>query len=187
MSNSLWPHGLQHAMLPCPSLPPWVCWNSYPLCRWCHPTTSSSVTLFSSPQSFPVSEPFPMSRFFASGGQSIGASASALVLPRDIRDWFPLGLTVLNSLLSKGLSRVFSSTTVWKHQFFSAQSSLWSNSHPYMTTGKTIALTRQTFVSKVLSLFLNTLSMFFIAFLSRSKCLLISWPQSPQWFWSPRR
>ena len=176
VSNTWRPHGLQHTMFPCPSLPPWVCWNSYPLCRWCHPTTSSSVTLFSSPQSFPVSEPFPMSRFFASGGQSIGASASALVLPRDIRDWFPLGLTVLNSLLSKGLSRVFSSTTVWKHHFFETQRSLWSNSHisTWLTTGKTVVLIVWTFVGKVMSLHFNILSRFVIAILPRSRHLLIS-------------
>ena len=138
-------------------------------------------------QSFPPSGSFPVSWLFPSGGQRIRDSALASILPMNVQGWFHLGLTGLISLQSKGLSRVFSSATVWKHQFFSAQSSLWSNSHPYMTTGKTIALTRQTFVSKVLSLFLNTLSMFFIAFLSRSKCLLISWPQSPQWFWSPRR
>ena len=106
----------------------WVCSNSYLLSRWYHPTISSSVTLFSSClQSFPASGSFPMSQFFASGGQSIGASAS--VLPINIQDWFPLGLTGLISLQSKGLWRVFSNTTVQKHQFFSAQLSLCSNSH----------------------------------------------------------
>ena len=110
-----------------------------------------SVVPFSSClQSFPASGALPMSQFFASGGQSIGASGSASVLPMNIRDWFPLGWTGWISLKSKGLSRVFSNTTVQKHQFFSTQLSLQSNSHPYMTTGKTIALTRWIFVSKVM-------------------------------------
>ena len=108
MSDSLRPHGLQHTRLPCPSLPPRVCSNSSPLSRWCHPTISSFVTPFSScPQSFPASGSFQMSPFFASGGQSIGASASALVLPVNIQGWFPSGLTDLMPLLSKGLSRVW--------------------------------------------------------------------------------
>ena len=128
VSDSLWPHGLQHSRLPSPSLSPRVCSNSGPLSQWCHPTTSSSVVPFSSRlQSFPAS--FPISRLFTSGGQSIGASASASVLPMNIQDWFPSGLTGLISLLSEGLSRVFSSTTVHKHQFFNAQPFLWSNSH----------------------------------------------------------
>ena len=101
-----------------------------PLSRWCHPTISSSVIPFSScPQSFAASESFPMSWLFTSDGQSIGVSASALVLPINIQDWFPLGWTGRISLQSKGLSRVFSNTTVQKHQFFGAQPSLWSNSH----------------------------------------------------------
>ena len=127
---TLWVHGLQHALLPCPSLPPRVCSNSRPLSRWCHPTISPSVAPFSSyPQSFPALGSFPMSWLFAWGGQSIGASASASVLPMNTQAWFPLGLTDLISLLSKGHLRVFSTTTVWKHQFFGAQPSLWSNSH----------------------------------------------------------
>ena len=120
MSDSLWPHGLLHARLHCPLPTPGACLNSCPLSRWCHPTISSSVAPFSScPQSFPGSRSFPMNGLFASGGQSIRASASASVLPMNIQGWFPLGLIGLISLLSKGLSRVFSSTTVWKHQFFS--------------------------------------------------------------------
>ena len=112
------PHGLQHARLPFPSPSPRAC---CPLSRWCHLIISSSVVPFSSYlQSFPASGSFPMSWLFASGGQSIGASASALVLPMNIQGWFPFGLTGLISLLSKGLSRVFSNTTVWKHQFFGA-------------------------------------------------------------------
>ena len=130
MSDSLWPHGLQYTRLPCPSLSFGACSNSCPLSWWCHSTISSSVVPFSPYlQSFPASGSFLMSQLFASGGQSVGASASALVLPMNIQDWFPLGLTSLISLLSKGLSRVFSNTTVWKHQFFSAQPPLRSNSH----------------------------------------------------------
>ena len=118
MSDSLWSHGLQHAWLPCPSLFLGICSQSCPLIWWCHPTISSSVIPFSCLQSFPASGSFPMSQFFTSGGQSIGTSASASVLPMNIQGWFPLGLTGLISLLSKGLSRVSSRTTVWRHQFF---------------------------------------------------------------------
>ena len=129
MSDSLWCHGLQHARLPC-SLPTHrACSNSCPLSRWCYPNISFSIDPFACLQSFPASGSFPMSQFFTSGGQSTGVSASASVLPMNIQDWFPLGLTGLISLPSKGLSRVFSSTTVQKHQFFSAQLSLESNSH----------------------------------------------------------
>ena len=128
MSDSLRPHGLQHVRLPCPSLSPGVYPNSCPLSQWCHPAISSSVISFSSwPQSFPASGSFPVSWLFASGGQSIGASASTSVLPMNSQDWFPIGLTGLISWLSKGLSRVFSSTTVWKHQFFGALPSLLSS------------------------------------------------------------
>ena len=127
MSDSLGPHGLQHARLPCPSPTPVACSNSYPLSWWCHLTISSPV-VFSCLQSFPASGSFPMSWLFSSGGQSIfGASAS--VLPMYIQGWFLLGLTGLISLQSKGLSRIFASTTIQKHQFFGAQSSLWSNSY----------------------------------------------------------
>ena len=118
MSDSLRPHGLQHVRLPCPSPTPGVYPNSCPSSRWCHPTISSSVIPFSSClQSFPVSGSSPMSQFFASGGQSIGVSASASVLPMNIQDWFPLGWTGWISLPSKGFSRVFSNITVQKHQF----------------------------------------------------------------------
>ena len=129
MSNSLWPHGLQHTRLPCPSPSSIVCSNSCPLRQWCYPTISCSVSPFSYLQSFPASGSFPMSCLFASGGQSIGDSASASVLPMNIQGRFPLGLTGLISLQSKGHSRVFSNTTVQKHQFFGTQPSLWSNSH----------------------------------------------------------
>ena len=125
MSDSLQPHGLHHARPPCLSPTPGVYSNSCPFSRWCHPTTSSSVNLFSSHlQSFPASGSFPMNRFFAWGGQSIGVSASASVLPMNIQDWSPLGWTGWISLQSKGLSRVFSNITVQKHQFFGPQLSL---------------------------------------------------------------
>ena len=130
VSDSLRPHGLQHARLLCPSPTPRACSNLCPSSQWCHPSISSSVVPFSSHlQFFPASGSFLVSQFFASGGQSIGVSVSTLVLPMHIQDWFPLGLTGLISLLSKGLSRVFSNTTVQKYQFFSTQLSLWSNSH----------------------------------------------------------
>ena len=130
MSNSLWPHEPQHARPPCPSPTPGVHPNPCPLSRWCHPTISSSVVPFSScPQSFPASGSFQMSQLFASGGQSIGVAASTSVLPINTQDWSPLGWTGWISLQSKGLSRVFSNTTVQKHQFFNAQLSSQSNSH----------------------------------------------------------
>ena len=122
---TLRPHGLQHARFPCPSPTPGACSNSCPSSQWCHPTISSSVIPFSSHlQSFPASGSLPMSQFFTSGGQSIRVSASALVLPMNIQDWFPLGLTGLISLWSKGLSRVVSNTKVQKHQLFGTQFSL---------------------------------------------------------------
>ena len=125
LSDSLWPHGLQHTGLPCPSLVPGVCSNSCPLSQWCHPTISSSVVPFSSHlQSFPASGSFKMSQLFTSGGQSIRISASASVLPMNIQHWFPLEWTGWISLQSKGVSRVFSNTTVQKHQFFTTQLSL---------------------------------------------------------------
>ena len=141
---------------------------------------SSSAALFSTcPQSFPASGSFPMSQLFASGGQSIGISASAPILPMNIQDWFPLGLTGLISLQSKGLSRVFSSTTVQKHQFSATRlldGPTLTSIHDYE---KTFVLTIQTFVSKVMSLLFNMLSRFVTAFFPRSKRLLISWLQSP--------
>ena len=177
VSDSLRPHELQHARPACPS--PGVYSNSHPSSQWCHPATSSSVIPFSSyPQSLPASGSFPMSQLFIWGGQIIGVSASASVLPMNTQDWFPLGWTGWISLQSKGLSRVFSNTTVQKHQFFGTQLSSQSNSHPYMTTGKTIALTRWTFVGKVMSLLFNMLSRLVITFLPKSKRLLISWRQS---------
>ena len=130
MSDSLQHHELQHARPPCPSPTPGVYPNPCPLSRWCHPTISSSVIPFSScPQCFPASGSFPMSQVFTWGGQSIGVSASTSVLPMNTQYWSPLGWTGWISLQSKGLSRVFPSTTVQKHQFFGAQLSLQSNSH----------------------------------------------------------
>ena len=178
LSDSLRPHESQHARPPCPSPALRVYWNSCPSSRWCHPAISSFVIPFSScPQSLPASGSFPTSQLFARGGQSTGVSASASVLPMNTQDWFPLGWIGCLSLQSKGLSRVFSSTTVQKHPFFGAQLSSQSNS--YMTTGKTIALTRWTFVGKVMSLLFNMLSSLVITFLPRSKRLLISWLLSP--------
>ena len=129
VSNSFRPHGWQHSRLSCPSSTSGACLNSYLSSQWFHPTISSSVIpFFSCLQSFPASGSFPMSQFFASGGQSIGISASASVFPVNIQDWFPLGWTGL-ILQSKGVSRVFFNTAVQKHQFFGTQLSLWSNSH----------------------------------------------------------
>ena len=157
MSDSLWPHELQHARLPCPSPTPGVYPNSCPLSRWCHPAISSCDVPFSScPQSLPASESFPMSQLFTSGGQSIGVSALASVLPMNTQDWSPLEWTGWISLQSKGLSRVFSNNTVQKHQFFGAQflhSPTLTSIHDYWK--KTIALTRQTFFDKVMSLLFN--------------------------------
>ena len=130
MSDSLRPHEPQPSRPPCPSPNPRVHPNPCPLCRWCHPTISSSVvSFFSCPQPFPASESFPMSQLFAWDSQSTGVSALASVLPKNIQGWSPLEWTGWISLQSKGLSRVFSNTTVQKHQFFSAQLSSQSNSH----------------------------------------------------------
>ena len=156
---TLQPHESQHARPPCPSPTPGVHPNSCPFSQWCHSMISSSVVPFSSRlQSFPASGTFQMSQFFASGGQSIGVSASASVLPMNTQNW-SLGWTGWISLQSKRLSRVFSNTTVQKHQFFSFFFFLRCSafftvqlSHPHMTTGKNIALTRLTFVGKVMSL-----------------------------------
>ena len=125
----LWPHESQHASPPCPSLTPRVHSNSCPSRRWCHSAISSSVPISPCPQYLTASRAFPLSQIFAWGGQSIGASASTSVLPMNIQDWFPIGWSGLISLRPKGLSRVFSNTTVQKHQFFNAQPSLWYNSH----------------------------------------------------------
>ena len=184
VSDSLQPHESQHARPPCPSPSPRVHSNSRPLSRWCHPTISSSVVPLSScPQSFPASGSFQMSQLFAWGGQRIGVSASTSVLPMNTQDWSPLGWIVWISLQSKGLS--LQSKQLLRHH--SSKASILQHSaffivqlsHPYMTTGKTIALTRRTLVGKVMSLLLNILSRLLVTFLSRSKRLLISWLQSP--------
>ena len=154
MADSLRPHGLQHARPPCPSPTPRAYSNSCPLTWWCHPTIAFSVVpFFVHLQSLPASVSFQMSQFFTSGGQSIRVLASASPLPMNIQDWSPLGWTGWISLQFKGLLRVFSNITIQKHQFFGAQLSLVQLSHPYMTTGKNIALTRWTFVGKVMFLF----------------------------------
>ena len=175
MSDSLWPHRLQHARPPCPSPTPRVYSDSCPLSWWCHPTISSSVIPFSSClPSFPASGSFQMSQLFMSGGQSIRVSVAPSVLPINIQNWFSLGWI---SLQSKGLSGAFP-TTQFKSINSLVLSFLYSQlSHAYMTTGKTIALTRRTFVGKVMSLLLNMLSRLDITFLPRSKRLLISWLQ----------
>ena len=171
VSDSFRPHGLQHARPPSPSLSPWAGSNSCPSSQWCHPTISSSVTLFY-PQTFSASGSFPMSQLFEAGGWSIGASASASALSMKalrIDFWFDLLREIKES---KGVSRVFSSTTFQKHHFFSLLYGTGLTS--IHATGKNIALTRRTFVGKVILLLFNMLSRFIIAFLPRSKCLLIS-------------
>ena len=179
VSHSLRPHELQHARPPCPSPTPGVHSDSRPSSRWSLPAISSSVIPFSScPQSLPASESFPMSHLFTWGGQSTGVSALASFLPKNTQGWAPLEWTGWISLQSKGLSRVFSNTTVQKHQFFGAQPSSQSNSHIH-DHWKNHSLTRRMFVGKVMSLLFNMLSRLVIAFLPRSKRLLISWLQSP--------
>ena len=166
MSDSLWPHRLQHARLPCPSLSLGVCSNSCSLSQWCHPNVSSCIVHFSSClQSFPASGSLPMSQIFRSGGQSTGDSALASVLPMNIQGWFPLGLNGFISFLSKELSRVFSKTTVQKHQLFGAQLSLCSNStsvHDYWKH-QSFGFYMDLLLAKW-CLFFNTMSRFIIAF-----------------------
>ena len=180
MSNSSRPHGLQHARLPCPLPTPGAYSNSCPSSWWCHPIISSSVApFFSRLQSFPALGSLLMSQFFASGSQSIGTSTSAWVLPMNIQNLFPLGWIARISAVQgtlKSLLQYHSSKTsfLWHSNFFIVQLS-----HPYMTTGKTIALTRWTFVCEVMSLIFNMLSRLIIAFILRCKTLLISWLQSP--------
>ena len=160
ISDSLRSHESQHARPPCPSPTAGVYPNSCPSSRWCHPAISSSVVPFSScPQSLPISGSFLMSQLFSWGGQSIGVSVSASVLPMNTQDWPPLTWTGWISLQSKGLSRVFSNTTVQKASIFRCSAFFTVQvSHPYMTTRKTIALTRWTFVGRVMSLLFNMLS-----------------------------
>ena len=177
MSNSFWPYGLQQARPLCPSPSPKVCPSSCPLHQWCHPATSSSDALFSfCPWSFPASGTYPVNQLFESYDQNTRVSGPASVLPESIHswlnpetDWFEL-LAVPGTLQHHSLK----ASILWHSAFFMVQLS-----QPYMTTGKTIALTIQIFVSRVMSLLFNTLSRFVIAFLPRGKCLLISWLQSP--------
>ena len=170
VSNSLRPQGLQQTRLTCPSPSHGACSNSCPSSQWCHPAIWSSVIPFSCLQSFPGSRSFPMSWLFPTGGQSSGASAAASVLPMNIQDWFPLGLTSLisNSRTLKSLLQHHNSkaSILLCSAFFMVQLS-----HPYVTTGKTIALTRWIFVSKVIYLLFNMLSRFVIVFLPRGKRL----------------
>ena len=161
----------------CPSPTLGVHPNPCPLSRWCHPTTSSSVSLFSPcPQSFPASGAFPIG--FSHQVARYWSFNFSISPSNEYSGMISFRITGLTSLLPKGLSRVFSSTTVQKHQFFSTQPSLWSNSHLYTTTGKATAFTMWTFAGKVMFLLLNTLSRSVIVFLPRGKCLLISWLQS---------
>ena len=174
-------HGLQQIRPPCPSPVPAVYSNSCPLSRWCHATISSSLSPFSSHHNHSQHQGL-LKRVSSShevatwGGQSIGVSASASVLPMNVQDWFPLGWTGWISLKSKSLLQHCSSkaSILWCLAFFIVQ-----HSHPYMTTGKTIALTRWTFVGKVMYLPFNMLSRLVITFLPRSKHLFISWMKSP--------
>ena len=188
VSDSLWHHGLQHVRLPCPSPVPGPCSNSCPLSRWCHPTILSSVaplllvpSILPSIRVFSNKSVIPVSQFFASGGQNIATSVSASVLPMNSQDWFPLGLTGLISLEEhKSLLQHHSSkaSILQRSAFFMVQFS-----HPYMTTLKAVALTRWAFVDKVMSLLFIMLSRFVIAFLPRSKCLLIhGCSHHLQWF-----
>ena len=177
VSDSLQPHGLQHTRPPCPSPSSEICPSSHPLHWWCHADISFSDTLFSfCPQCFPASRSFPICQLFSSDDQNTEASsASASVLPTSIQGWFLLRLTGLISLLSKGLSGVFSSTTVQRHQFFGILPFFTVQlSKPYVTTGKNLALIIQTFVGRVMSPLFNTLSRFVIVFQPKSKCFLIS-------------
>ena len=175
------PHELQHARPPCSSPTPGVHSDSHPSSQWCHPAISPSVIPFCScPQSLPASESFPMNQLFAWGGQSFGVSALASFLPKNTQGWSPLEWTGWISLQSKGPLRSLlqhhssKASILWSSAFFTVQLS-----YPYMTTGKTTALTRRTFVGKVMSLLFNMLSRWVITFLPRSKRFLISWLQSP--------
>ena len=180
MSHSLWPHGLQHTRLPCPSPTPGACSNSCPSSQWCHPTISSSVIPFSYLQSFPASRTFPMSQFIASDGQSIRVFSFNISLSNKYSglisftmDW--LDLLAVQETLKSLLQHYSSKASILQHSaFFVVQFS-----HAYVTTGKTIALTTWTFVGKEMSLLFNMLSRFVKAFLPRSNHLLISWLQSP--------
>jgi len=183
---TLWPHESQHARPPCPSPTPGVHSDSRPSSQWCHPAISSSVVpFFSCPQSLPALESYPMSQLFAWGGQSTRVSALASFLPKKSQGWSPSEWTGWISLQSKGLSSLLQhhsskASILRRSAFFTVQLS-----HPYMTTGKTITLTRQTFVGKVMSLLSNMLSRLVITFLPRSR--LFEFHGHLQWFWSPKK
>ena len=183
-SNSLWPHGLQHTRPPCPSPAPGACSNSCPSSRWCHPTISSFVVPFSRIQSFPAPGSFSMSQFFPSGGQSTGVSASVLpmILISFRMDW--LDFLAVQGTLKSLLQHHSSKVSIFQCSAFYILQLL----HPYMTTGKTTALTRWTFADKVMSLLFNVLSRLVTGFLPRSKRLLIhGCSHHSQWFWSPKK
>ena len=181
MSSSLWPHESQHARPPCPSPSPGVHSDSRPLSQWCHPAISSTVIPFSScPQSLPASESFPMSQHFAWGDQKYWSFSFSIIPSKGIpglisfrMDWLDF-LAVQGAFKSLLQHHSLKASILWCSAFFTVQLS-----HPYMTTGKTIALTRRTFVGKVMSLLLNILSRLVITFLPRSESLVISWLQSP--------
>ena len=179
MSDSLWSHESQHTRPHCPSPTPGVHSDARSSSQWCHPAISSSVVSFSCPQSLPASESFPVSQLFAWGGQSTGGSALSIIPSKEIpgmisfrMNWLDL-LAVQGTLKSLPQHHSSKASILWRSAFFTAQLS-----HPYMTTGNTIALTRRTLVGKVMSLLLNILSRLVITFLPRSKHLLISWLQS---------
>ena len=183
MSFSLQPHRMQYARLPCPSPSPRACSNSFPLSQWQHPTILSSIFPFSSHlQSFPTSGSFHMSQFFTSGGQTTGVSASVSLCPKNTQGWSPSDLLAVQVTLRSLLQHHSSEASILHGSaYFIVQLS-----HPYMITGKTIALTRWTLVGKVMSLLLNMLYRLVITFLPKSKRLLISWLQSPSAvIWSP--
>ena len=189
VSDSLQPHEPQHARPPCPSPTPRVHPNPCPLSWWCHPTISSSVIPFSScPQSFPASGSFPLSPLFPWGGQSIGVSASTSVLPINTQDWSLLGCLIASPCSPRdsqesARTTEFKSINLRHSAFFIVQLS-----HPYITTGKTIALTKWTFFHKLMSLFFNLLSRLVISFLPRSKCLWIfGFSHHLQWFGRPEK
>ena len=188
MSDYLQPHRLQHVRLPCPSPSPRVCSNSCALSQWYSLTISASAALFFCFQSFPASGLFPMSRLFALGGQNVGAPPSASILLVNIQGWFPSFRVDWFDLLDvrgtlKSLLHNSKLSVLWHSNFFMIQFS-----HLYMITGKTITLTIQTSVSRVMSLLFHMLSRFLIVSLPGSKSPLISWLQSPSaWFWSPRK
>ena len=174
MSDSVWPHGLQHTRPPCPSPTPGVHANSCPFSQWCHPAISSSVMPFSFPQSLPASGSFPMSQLFVWDGQSIGVSNFRISPSNEHPGLISFRMDWLDLLAVQGTLKSPKASILWRSAFFTVQLS-----HPYTTTGKTTALSIWTFSAKVISLLFNMLSRFVVAFLLRSKRLLILWLHSP--------